>query len=303
MQKNRTPNSSGLRKRFLSGTVGQLADDIREAATECHSAIPKLALRGEVDPNLLVQFAQETNEMLTAVTRIKNYLLPIDARIRKLSNESEVRHYFKIIQILDNSQASISTRQRQSLEREREMIAARASRTLRQLREDVRTLLVFRLEMTRYWRWFLKKAIEIYTTFKGIVRESLRKIYGEIRDPVLRELVAAALSSENEFPTELFKSAQQRLSTTLTDLEHQAMKELDDLSMIESRLREVKDSAAELETGEAVIREEIRRSIPKKGLDEAPINERTVLRGLDLLEKAEDTGKPPRVFVVRRPEE
>lgn len=303
MGQQQTNNSMGPVERILSAKTGNLSNDIRRAATECHAAISKLALRGEVEPNIVARFAQEINDMLAAVSRIKNHLFAIETRIRDLSSESQVRRYFRTVRILEQTPHVISPSQRQSLERERDQIISRASSTLKQLCEDVRTLLILRLEMLGYWGWFLKKAIEVYTSLKNILRGSIRSICGKIQDPRLRELVATILSANEEFPTEVFESTKQRLPTTLSELEKQALRELEDLSAIESRLRQVKDSAAELETSEAVIREDIRPSGPYRDAEGMRVTERTLLRGLEDFEKPEESRRRSRILEVKHPKE
>lgn len=301
MQQSQFNNSPGLAECILSGSVEQLTEKVREAAAECHSAISKLTLRSEAKVRLLHRFALETNSMLSAVTLIKNYLLQVCARIKTLTNESHVRRYLKTVQILEDDTGSISDSKRQSLEHYRDKIISRKSSTLRRLREDVRTLLVLRLEMLGYWRWFLKQATKIYTTFKHIVRENLRRISGEIQDPVLQKLVITALSTEEGVPTEMLNSVRERLPTTFSELERQAVKELEDLSAIESQLLMVKASAAELENSEAVIRREIQQSIPTQDAEEPPITKQILLRGLEMLEETlPEDQKSPRTLVFKR---
>ena len=100
----------------------------------------------------------------------------------------------------------------------------------------------------------------------------------------------------------LFHSAKQKLPTGLSALEQQAVKELEDLSTIESQLAKVKSSATDLENSEIFIHEEIQRSAASRTPEGASLTKQTLLRGLEEIGEPEETRKRSHIFQLKRPE-
>ena len=297
MERRRSINNAPvLWERILAQSPEELARNVRHSASECHSAVSKLVLRDEVAPNMLNQIQRETNDMLTAVNHLRDRLLFTDKQIQSLSQMPLVKRYLGIVRILENNAENLSSSERKSHERERDSILKEVSQPVNQLREHLRSSLVFRLEMIRYWKWFLGKAIEIYTIFKGVVRDSLGTICNQIEEPWLRELVRAVLADEKSFPSDLMRSQQHRFTPNLPDIDRQAVKELEDLCAVESQLQTAKESVAELENSESLIREEIQDSREQQKTVEKPTSKRILIRALEPTEKKKRQSNSPRVF-------
>ncbi|MFH1744468.1 MAG: hypothetical protein ABIH23_36150 [bacterium] len=273
-----------------------IASNIRQAVTDCHAAISKLTLRDEVAPEELSQIQKEVNGVITAVTGIKNRLSATDAQIKTLSNDPPVKRYFKITEALEGKSGTVSPSERQALEQERDMIFEKVSPSLKELRELLRTCLVMRLEMIRYWKWILKKAIDIYTSFKLVVRENLRTICDQIQDPSLSQLVRDVVSSDDFMSVDMVSSARHWFARDLQDIDRQAVQELEDLCTVESRLQDVRESVAELENSETLILQEVQRSGGEPPPPDTSPPTRVLIRGLDPMNKRKEHPSSGRIF-------
>ena len=280
----------------LSQSPETIASNVRQAVTECHAAISKLTLRDEVAPRELNQIQKEINGVITAVSGIKSRLGATDEEIKTLSNGPQVKRYLKITESLEGKSGTISRSERQALEEERNAIFEEVAPSLKELRELLRTCLIMRLEMIRYWKWILKKAIDIYTSFKLVVRESLRTICDRIQDASLSKLVKDVVSSDDVLSVDMVSSARHWFARDLEDIDKQAVRELEDLCTAESRLQDVRESVAELENSETLILQEVQRSGGEPPPKDTSPPTRLLIKRLDTVDKPKERPSSGRMF-------
>jgi hypothetical protein len=307
MEQNSNSHAASVWETILAQSPGELATRVRQAATECHGAIAKLTLREEVDPRQIGQLQCETNDLLLGVNEVKNRLIFADEQIRNLSLDSSVSRYLEIAQLLDNGATEVEESQRNSLEAEREKIIGERVALLKKLSDQLRASLTLRLEMIRHWKMLLNEAIDIYTQFKAIVRNSLKRLCALIQDPSLQNLVSETVANDETLPADLISAAQHRIPNDLGEIDRQALKELHDLSEIEERLQEVRESAAELENSESLVRQELQRSLKSgESSEQTGTSPRTLMKGLRAIvqsQKARKNGSNsnhPRLLIRKR---
>ncbi|HPA44821.1 MAG TPA: hypothetical protein PLZ55_01065 [bacterium] len=310
MEHTSNSHPSYVWENILAQNPGELATRVRQAATECHAAIAKLTLREEIDPRQISQMQTETNDLLVGVNELKNRLVFADEQVRNLSQDSAVSRYLEITQLLENGSPVVEESRRKALEAERSKIIGEHGPLLKKLSDQLRASLALRLEMIRHWKMLLNKAIDIYTRFKIIVRDNLKKICSLIEDPLLQDLVSETVSNEEILPEDLISAVRHRIPEDLGEIDRQALKELQDLSEIESRLCVVRESAAELENSESLVRQDVQRSSkPGEDTDHTSASPRTLMKGLRAVVQSQEVDKNapdapdsnrPRMFVRKK---
>ncbi len=295
--------ANALWHKILRQGPKELASHVKEAAKECHTAISKLALRDDVDTARLEEFQKEISSMLNALRQIIGRLTAEDAKVKELFAYRAVKRYIELMKTLDDRSKPLLAHRRCLLEQERDAVLKDASKTLKQIRAMLQECLIFRLEIIRYWKAFLWKAIEIYACFRDVLRESLRTISGQISDKALRAVVAEALSDEEVFRIESFTSVREELGSNPTDIDRQAIRELEELCEVETKYEEIRTSAVELEHSDALLHEEIERSEAESASDQSLLLERAVIHRIDLLDEEEKPKNLGKVFSLSRSRE
>ena len=292
-----------LWEQILRQTPRELASSVKESARECHTAISKFALRDDVDTDRLDKFQTDINHMLNALRHLTSRLTKEDNQVKSLCAHPTVKRYFELVKTLQNRSKPILTHHRKQLEQQRDSLFNEVSKPLKQIRAFLRECLILRLEMIRYWKAFLWKAIEIYAAFRDTVRDSLRSISDQISDTTLRALVTEALSDVETFPIKSFSSIKKELKGDLTDIDRRAIHELEELREIESRYETIRTSAVELEQSDALLQEEIHRSRGDSGGERGWTVQWDLIHKMDLEDKAEKHAGSGKIFTLSKPKE
>ena len=237
-----------------------LAAQARRAAIECQTALSLLTGRRGITPDVLNRLQEESNEMLRGIGLVIGRLSFTDKQAKDLTARPALQRYLRILKTLESGTASLSPSQRQTLEAERDALANEASGDIAGLGSLLRSGLLLRLEVIRYWKALLYKAIEVYSTFKDFLRNSLHSITDQITNSVLRKIVMAVVSRDDIFRMESFEAKKCEFSSDLGDVDRQALRELEELSAVESQLQTIRGTAVELEETHSRVRYEIRRT-------------------------------------------
>ncbi|HQO34460.1 MAG TPA: hypothetical protein PLG59_07355 [bacterium] len=260
MKESSDSRQSIVWEKILSLPAKELASQVRRAAVECQSALSMLTGRKEIPADVLNSLQQEVSGMLERIGLIIGRLHFTDTQAKDLSDTPTMQRYLNILKILQGGRGNLSPFEKHALETERDAIAENAFGEIAKLGSLLQAGLLLRLEVIQHWKALLYKAVETYSKFKDVLRNSLHAIKNQVTNSTVGKILIAVLSHEDTFPSRLFNARKRELPSDLGDMDRHAVQELEELCAVESQLQVVRGEVVKLEHTDSRIRYEIRRT-------------------------------------------
>ncbi len=252
------PNPNDLVHLILAGEANRIAVEVRRAASDCQNAVAKLTERDQISPDRLVQFSTSVSEMLVCVVRIRDTLASTDRRIQKVrSTDRELRRLQELPELIEEAQEKSRFTDEKALRRELTVLEKTAGPKRTRLKADVVASLMHRLELLRYWSWFIKQAICLY----AILTEAIVINLGALKEalPEDDELRASidAIIGDRPRPaiSESIKAG--NVPDDFDAIHAEVVEEIKTLMHTQRSLDKTREESRELENTEVLLKEEI----------------------------------------------
>lgn len=254
----RANRNAPLTETVLNKDANSIVFEIRRAASECQNVVAKLTERDETDLNRLVDFTTSISRMLVAVTRLRDQLLTTDQRIHKSqSRDVDIRRYTELNRAIANAEQTQNFSDEKRLRREYTLLIQVQGGKIIRFHADIRTSLVFRLEMVRYWQWFLRHAIDLYQFLTDSIIKNLLTLRNALPvDDELRMSIDSVVTTHSTCSTAI-KSVDPEIPEDVRELKMKILAEITNLGETQSSLDMIREESKELENTEVLLKAEI----------------------------------------------
>lgn len=263
-------DTSKLAELLLSGDANLIVGEVRKTAAECQNVVAKLTIRDQVNPQKLSDFGTAVSHMLMAVVRVRDQLVSVDLRIRQMNErDREIRRFRELAERITIAEGTGAFAEERRMRREMGLLAGSTQGKLARLRADIRSSMVFRLELLRYWWWFMRKALEMYDTLSEAIATHLMALRESLaEDDELRTSIEAVVGSQSKsaIKTEMASGA---IPEDARELRAEVMSEITLLQETHQALEVKREECKELENTEVLLQAEI-ESAGENEVEHAP---------------------------------
>lgn len=277
-------NQNNLNQLILSGDANTIVLRLRQTAAECQSIVAKLTGRDEFDPNKLTQFGSSLSQMLVAVVRVRDQLVSTDQRVRRATETNpHFRRFRELTDRIVEAEEQGNFNDEKRYRRELVLVEKSYRSILGRVQADIRTSLLLRLELLRYWWWFMRQALELYEALADSIIAHLIALNEYLdEDDELRGSINSVISERGANQTTTTTAHEIQESSDIQALREEAMKEVELLKETQAQLNGLREESKELENVEVLLQSEIEAQTPEAS---APSTSPT--------QQTRPTGSPP----------
>ncbi len=244
---------------IINGEANQIVMEVRRAASECQNVVAKLTEREQIEPSRISIFSSSVSEMLIAVVRVRDLLGTTDTRIRRISSTDQ--ELMRLREVSEQIAAAVHKggfEEEKRLHRELALLTKQAAPKQNRLRADVRSSLVYRLELLRYWWWFVRQAIELYETLSDAIVQSLLELQQVLpEEDELRASIDHVVSNRPPSSNSTSEFTTTKTPENIQAIREEVMQEILLLVDTQRVLDKTREESKELENAEVLLKAEI----------------------------------------------
>lgn len=257
MRFNPTHDTS-LSEIILNKDADTIVSEIRRAASGCQKVITKLTERDNVDPDRLVRFTSDIGRMLVAVTMLRDRLFSADQWIHKThTRDPHIRRYVELNRLIAKAEETGNFSEEKRLRREYTVLVKMCGGTLDRLNLEIRTSCILRLDMIRYWQWFLCQSVDLYQFLLDSIAAKLSALREALpAEDELRACIEGVLSERSTIAITL-PEPDPTMPDDLRELRRKIVTEIEHLGETQASLDKIREESRELENAEVLLKAEI----------------------------------------------